>query len=190
MSLLQFAKTELACAIARGVSQYVMVGSEPWLRSAVESALGTGARVFAIYKDPMNSEAGSALTPCASEPLAAELEKSGFDRGKASLFVWFGSAGYRAIDAVIGSLAFIASLPKGSGVVLDYMTERTSFGARTHTALDALASCLSIAGNGVEYLIQPQAVAALLRGVGFQQVADLVQDEPQVAGGHLVSAVV
>jgi hypothetical protein len=44
--------------------------------------------------------------------------------------------------------------------------------------------------GGVKYLIQPQAVAAMLRGLGFQHIVDLAQEESPLSGGHLVSAVV
>jgi O-methyltransferase involved in polyketide biosynthesis len=89
----------------------------------------------------------------------------------------------------MGSLAFIASLPKGSGVVFDYVAERTSIESRMETALDALASRIPLAGGQCKHLIQPQAVSAMLSGMGFQQIVDLAKQE--LAGnGHLVSAVV
>jgi hypothetical protein len=76
--------------------------------------------------------------------------------------------------------------------VFDYAVERTatSLGSLTQTALDALASRISVAGGAVQYLIQPQAVAALLRGLGFQNIVDLAQEELPASGGHLVSALV
>lgn len=126
----------------------------------------------------------------AEEPLAMALERSAFDKQKASLFIWLGAAGYRTAEAVIEGLAFIASLPRGSGVVFDYAVERTSLGLLTHTALDALASRISVTGGSIKYLIQPQAVAAMLRGLGFQRIVDLGQEELPVGGRHLVSAAV
>lgn len=125
-------------------------------------------------------------TQLASEALATAIERSDFDKRKASLFIWLGGSGYRTVDAVIAGLAFIASLPGGSGVVFDYAAERTSLRTLAHTALDALASRICLAGT-VKYLTQPQAVTAMLRGLGFQHVADFSQS---VSGGHLVSAVV
>jgi O-methyltransferase involved in polyketide biosynthesis len=122
----------------------------------------------------------------ASEALATTLEKLDFDKRKASLFIWLGDPGYRTVEAIIAGFAFIASLPRGSGVVFDYAVESTSFRTVAHTALDALASRICVAGT-VKYLIQPQAVAAMLRGLGFRQMVDLAQS---VSGGHLVSAVV
>ena len=95
----------------------------------------------------------------------------------------------RRLEAVISGLSFIASLPKGSGVVLDYAVERSSLGSPAHTALDALASRVVVAGN-IKYLIEPQAVAAMLRGLGFRQIVDRDQDELSIGGGRLVTAIV
>jgi O-methyltransferase involved in polyketide biosynthesis len=87
----------------------------------------------------------------------------------------------------MSTLAFIASLPKGSGVLLDYVAERSSLGSRTHSALDALASRIDVAGT-FKYLIQPQAVAGMLRGLGFRQITDVTPEQDLLPGGHLVSA--
>jgi O-methyltransferase involved in polyketide biosynthesis len=137
-----------------------------------------------------DSPATFVRTQFAPEALATTLEKTHFDKLKASLFVWLGGAGYRTVDATMASLAFIASLPRGSGVVFDYAVKRTSLGSLTHTALDALASRILVAGGSVNHLIQPQAVAAMLRGLGFQQIVDLAQEELPVSSAHLVSALV
>jgi O-methyltransferase involved in polyketide biosynthesis len=166
MSLIQLTRRELASAFSRGVSQCVLIGSG----AAIQDSAAPGVRVIA-------------LDELSSATLAEALEYSSFDKRKASFFVWLGGAGCRTIDAMVSSLAFIASLPKGSGVLLDYLEEQTSFGARTQTALDALASRLQTAGGSVQYLIQPQAVTALLRGVGFHEIVD-------VATGRLVTALV
>jgi O-methyltransferase involved in polyketide biosynthesis len=148
-------------------------------------------QVFAVDEEqPPDLPATFVPTQFASEALATALEKSDFDKLKASLFVWLGGAGYCTVDAAIASLAFIASLPRGSGVVFDYAVERTCLGSLTHSALDALASRVSAAGGSIKCFIQPQAVAAMLRGVGFQNIVDLAQEERPVSGGHLVSAVV
>jgi O-methyltransferase involved in polyketide biosynthesis len=176
MSSIDLIKTEVAAAVARGVRQCVVLGSRSALPESFESSPEQSLQVFAPAQ-------------LASEALAATLEKSDFDKLKASLFVWIGGAGFRTVDAVIAALAFIGSLPRGSAVVFDYSVERTSIESRTHTALDALASRISLPGS-VKYLIQPRALAALLRGLGFNQIVDLAQEELPLNGIRLVSAVV
>ena len=172
MNFLSFAKTELSAALARGVRQCVLIGTRATLGESFQSAPDGILQVFVVEE----------------EPLAVALEKSSFDKRQASLFIWLGSAGYRTVEAVFAALAFIASLPKESGVVFDYAEERVSLGSLAHSALDALASRVAMAGDSVKYLIQPQAVSALLRGFGFQKIVDLTQEELPVSGGHLVSA--
>jgi O-methyltransferase involved in polyketide biosynthesis len=191
VSFINFTKAELSAAMARGVRQCVVIGSRLPLCEAFQNPTQQNLRVFAVDEErPSGSPATFVPTQFASEALATALEKSDFDKRKASLFVWLGGAGYRTMDAVIAALAFIASLPGGSGVVFDYAVERTSLGSLTHTALDALASRILVTGGSVKYLIQPQAVAAMLRGCGFQRIVDLAQEELRASGGHLVSAAV
>ncbi len=175
MSTVTFIKNELASAIARGVRQCVVIGSP--LHDILKGAPEQNLRLFTVHESQ-------------SRGLPSTLETAGFDKRKPSLFVWFGSAGFRTVEAVLSGLSFIASLPGGSGVVFDYAVERTSRELPAHTALDALASRVEL-GDRVKYLIQPQAVAAMLRGLGFQQIVDLAQSEaPASGGGHLVSATV
>jgi O-methyltransferase involved in polyketide biosynthesis len=187
---IRFIKTELAAALARGVRQCVIVGSRPLLREAVKSTQDQTLQVFTV-DDGQPAVLAAIFIPAQfpSETLAATLERSDFDKGKASLFIWLGGARYRTVDAVIAGLAFIASMPQGSAVLFDYAVEWTSFRAVTHSALGALASRVLSAGS-VRYLIQPQAVAAMLRGLGFRQIVDLAPGELAISGGHLVSAVI
>lgn len=188
MSSITFIQTELAGAIARGVRQCVVIGSPEPLRETLASSADEALQVFAVTEErPPDSPATFVFTEFASESLASALERSEFDKLKASLFVWLGGA-YRTFDAVMSTLAFIASLPKDSGVLLDYSVERTSLA--TLNALDALASRISEHNGGIKHLIHPQALAALLRGLGFRRVLDLDQGGPAPVGSHLVSAVV
>ena len=177
MSSIHFVESEFAAAVSRGVRQCVLLGSRARLHKQFEISPGPSLQVFIVdEKEP-------------PQTLARTLEKSHFDSRKASLFLWLGDAGYRTVDAVIAALAFIASLPAGTGVVFDYAVERTSLRELTRTALDALASRVALPG-GVKYLIQPQAVAAMLRGVGFRQMQDLPHQNLPADCCHIVSALV
>ena len=189
MSPNRFLNTEFAAALARGVRQCVIVGSRPALGEAFENPTEQELRVFAVDEDgPPDSPASFVPAQFDSETLATALERSGFDRRKASLFVWLGGAKYRTVEAAMSSLAFIASLPKGSGVLLDYAVERTSVTSLADTALDTLATRVCGAGGRIKHLIQPEAVAAMLSGFGFQKIVDQALEELPI-GGHLVSAV-
>jgi O-methyltransferase involved in polyketide biosynthesis len=189
MSQINFMKKELAAALARGVRQCVVIASRPLLMEAFNAQPAPTLQVFAVDEvSVFNPSATFIPTRFATEPLAAALEKSDFDKFKSSFFIWLGGAGYRALDGVMSSLAFIASLPKGTGVVFDYVADRTSLGFLPETALDALASRISLPVGGVKHVIQPQAVAAMLHGLGFRQVVDLAKQELHLNSEHLISA--
>jgi len=189
MSSINFTRAELTAALARGVRQLVVIGSRTSLSEALKSSPNETLQVFAVDEErPSDSAATFVPTRFESEALATALEKSDFDKLKASLFVWLDGLGYRTVDAALASFGFIASLPKGSGVVFDYAVERTVVGSLSHGALDALASRICVAGGSIKHLIQPQAVAAMLRGLGFQKIVDLAWEELAFSGGHLVSA--
>ena len=160
------------------------------LDSRVDDEGAGTAPVFLVDEGAASNPPGTFVpTQFASETLAAALERSDFDKLKASLFVLLGGAGYRAAEGVMATLAFIGSLPKGTGVVFDYVAERTSPAALRDAALDALASRISLPAGRIKHLIQPQAVAAMLYGLGFRQVVDLAKQE-LLSEGHLVSAVI
>ena len=191
MSSLHFAANEVAAALARGVRQCVLIGSRSLAREVVENCREQEFHVFAVDEEQATDSAATFVpTEFANEALSTALQKSDFDKRKASLFVWLGGAGYRTVDAALASFAFIASLPKGSGIVFDYAAERTTPPSLSRTAMDALASSITLAGGKIKYLIQPQAVTALLDGLGFQKIVDLAQEGFPGGAGHLVSAVI
>lgn len=175
-------EVELAIAAAKAVEQCVLIGAQP----KVADSLKHIPTYTVAEEKPSDPSLTFVLTSFSCEALAAALEKSQFDKLKSTLFVWLGGAGYRTLDAAVTTLAYVASLPKGSGVLLDYVAERTSLRSLADSALDALASRVCGSSENVKYLIQPQAVTAMLRSIGFHHIVDLTQEQ----GTHLVSAVV
>ena len=120
-------------AFARGVRQCVVVGSRPLFKEAFKSSPDQNFQVFTVDEEQLQVRRPR-LSQRSSHPKPSRraLEKSDFDKLKASLFIWLGDPGYRTVDAVIAGLAFIASLPGGSGVVFDYAVERTSLRTGSH----------------------------------------------------------
>jgi hypothetical protein len=43
-------------------------------------------------------------------------------------------------------------------------------------------------GGSIKHLIDPSAVAAMLRGVGFRKIVDQAPEEWSISSRHLVSA--
>lgn len=185
MSGLQFKQTEVMAAIGRGVRQCVLIGDGAKISNeGVKKLAKYALEVFAVSEQPApESLATQVPTRFESQTLAAALENSAFDKLKPALFVWMG-AGYRTMESVMSTFAYIATLPKGSGVIFDYIVERTSLAEIASSALDAVASRI-----GSKYLIHPQAVSAMLNGLGFRQIVD-VAAEQATPSGHWVSALV
>jgi O-methyltransferase involved in polyketide biosynthesis len=111
------------------------------------------SKCFAVTEQQLADSVATFIpTQFSSEPLDTALEKANFDKSKPSFFVWLGGARYSTIHAVVATLSFIASLPRGSAVVLDYIADCTSLGSLRPTALGALASRIAMAGS-VKHLI-------------------------------------
>lgn len=190
MSSIRFLTAELTAAVSRGVRQFVLIGSPEQVEEALQTPPDQNVRLFAVDESPPSQSPATFIsTQFASEALPAALEKSDFNQRQSSVFVWLGGATYRTIDAALASLAFIASLPKGSGVVFNYTAEHTGLASLADAALDVLASRICGEGGTIRHRIQPPAVSAMLHGLGFQKIIDVAQEELQGAT-HLVSAMV
>ncbi len=185
-------KIEMASALARGVRQLVFIGAPKAAPEQVPPPSSeTELRLFSVDEEERSGPALTFVpTRFESEELAMALSRSGFDKLKASLFIWLGDAGYRTMETALSTLSFIASLPKGSGVLFDYAERRSSPGSYVGTALDGLASRVSCASDAAKHLIQPQAVAAMLRSLGFGQMTDHLDEELKPLEGHIVCAFV
>jgi len=190
MNRTHLARTELASAIARRVRQLVLIGSQKDTGLDLTNTVGDSVQLFTVDEQDVVGNAATFIpTQFESEELASALSRSEFDKLKASFFIWLGDASYRTMDAALCTLAFISSLPKGTGVMFDYSAERRPAGSLAGTALDALASRVSCSG-AVKHLIQPQAVAAMLRSFGFGQMTDHIDEEFAQLNRHIVSALV
>lgn len=184
-------KIELTSALERGVRQFVIIGPQETTAAELRDSACACLQVFAVGDEqPAGPDSSFVRTRFESEELATALARSQFDKFKASLFIWLGDASYRTLDAALSTLSFIASLPEGSGVIFDYAAECRTSESVAGTALDGLASRFSCATGAVKYMIQPQAVAALLRGFGFGQITDHTDEEPSLWNRHIVSALV
>jgi len=151
----RFAEDELARAVGRGVEQYVVLGAgldtfayrnphppnslrvfevdypatQEWKRRQLEA---TGIEIPAsLTFAPVDFE---------RQTLARGLGDAGFDREKPSFFSWLGVSMYLSDEAVEATLRFAGSLPRGGGIVFDYMVPRESLGFVERMALEMLAS--------------------------------------------------
>jgi len=182
----RYAEDELTAAVAHGATQYVVLGAglDTYAYRNVHSRL----RVFEVdhpatqaWKRKQLDDAGipvpSSLTfvptDFEEQSLRSALEDSGFQAGEISFFSWLGVTPYLTPEAALATLAFIGSLPTGSGVVFDYAVERSSLDPVEQMAMDALASRVARAGEPFRLFLDPRALNRMLKNAGFHEVEDL-----------------
>jgi methyltransferase (TIGR00027 family) len=182
----RYAEDQLALAIERGATQYVVLGAgldtyayrnrwsqlrvfevdhpatQAWKRTQLEAA-----------GIPVPSSLTFVPTDFEEQTLCSALQPSGFQSDAVSFFSWLGVTPYLTADAAMATLAFIGSMPAGSGVVFDYAVERSSLGFAEQMAMDGLASRVARAGEPFRLFIDPRALKGMLRTAGFHIVEDL-----------------
>ena len=188
----RFAEDELARAVGRGVEQYVVLGAgldtfayrnphppnslrvfevdypatQEWKRRQLEA---TGIEIPAsLTFAPVDFE---------RQTLARGLGNAGFDREKPSFFSWLGVSMYLSDEAIEATLRFAGSLPRGGGIVFDYMVPRESLGFVERMALETLAKRVEAAGEPFRTSFEPKALAEQLKQSGFISVEDMGSDE-------------
>lgn len=184
------AEDELNAAIARGATQYVVLGAG--LDTYAYRNTPSRLRVFEVdypatqvWKRTRLEAERIAIPPCLTfvptnfeeQSLSSVLEWSGFEPDKISFFSWLGVTPYLTAPAAIATLAFIGSLPSGSGVVFDYAVERSSLNSEEQMAMDALASRVARAGEPFRLFLDSRALRRLLSTTGFGEIEDLGRAE-------------
>jgi methyltransferase (TIGR00027 family) len=188
----RFAEDELARAVERGATQYVILGAGldtfAYRNPYPEPAL----RVFEVdHPDTQAWKRERLATASIAVPssltfapvdferctIGEGLQAAKFDAGKMTFFSCLGVIMYLTRQAAISTLKFIASMPKGSGVVFDYSVARESLNVLQRIALDRLMRRVEAAGEPFRLFFDPAALASELRGFGFTLLDDLGVDE-------------
>jgi methyltransferase (TIGR00027 family) len=182
----RYAEDQLAAAVARGATQYVVLGAG--LDTYAYRNAYPGLRVFEVdhpltqtWKRDRLAAAGIRMpssltfvsTDFEAQTLCSALQDAGFQTGEVSFFSWLGGTPYLTAQAAMATVAFIGSMPVGSGVVFDYAVERSSLNAVEQMAMDALASRVARAGEPFRLFIDPRALEGMLRAAGFHTIEDL-----------------
>jgi methyltransferase (TIGR00027 family) len=184
----RYAEDNLAHAVARGVAQYVLLGAG--LDTFAHRSPYPRLRVFEV-DHPATQEwkrdllrDGNLPTPenltytavdFERESLAERLEATGFDRGAPAFFAWLGVVPYLTLAAFRSTVAFIGSLPTGTGLVLDYGQPRSALPFLEQLAHDSLASRVQLAGEPFQLFFTPPEIAAELGA--FRRLEDLGSSE-------------
>jgi methyltransferase (TIGR00027 family) len=186
----RFAEDELARALERGASQFVVLGAG--LDTFGYRNPYAGLRVFEVdfpatqaWKRERLAAAEIAIPESLTfapvdlekQTLADGLREAGFDSAKITFFSWLGVMMYLTSEAATSTLKFIASTPRGGGVAFDYAVPRDSLSFLQKMAFDRLTFRVEAAGEPFRLFFNPPELAVLLRGMGFATVEDLGPDE-------------
>lgn len=183
----RLAEEALARAVERGAGQFVVLGAGLDTFAYRNPYDSSKLRVFEVdypatqaWKQECLSTAGIATpesltfvpvdfeTSSLSEGLAA----AGFDRTRAAFFSWLGVTMYLTPEATDCTLAFIAALPKGSGVAFDYAVPRESLNWVGRFVFDRMAARVAAASEPFRLFFVPHDLSAKLRQMGFSEIED------------------
>ena len=180
----RFTEDCLSDAMARGLRQYVLLGAG--LDTFAYRAARAHLKVFEVdhpatqgWKRARLADVAIAVPDWVTyapvdferETLRDGLSRAGFDFAKPAMFAWLGVTPYLTREAVMGTLAFIASLAKESEVVFDYAAEGGTVSQRLSFA--ALAARVAASGEPFRSQFKPKELFGAVKALGFSFVEDL-----------------
>jgi len=178
----RYAEDELACAFAQGVRQYVVLGAG--LDTFAYRNPHPGLRVFEVdhsatqaWKREQLQAANIAIPESLTfvtmdfdrQTLADGLGHSGFNASAPAFFSWLGVTPYLSREACMSTLAFIAKMPAGSGVVFDFVVDRRLLNLGQRMALDALSKRVARYGEPFQLFFDPAKLQDELKSLGFHR---------------------
>jgi methyltransferase (TIGR00027 family) len=181
----RFAEDELARSTGQGVGQYVLLGAG--LDSfAYRNAL-PGLKVFEVdhpatqnWKRSLLAQSGidvpdtMRFVPVDFEhdDLAESLQAAGCNLDAPVFFSWLGVTLYLSTDAIFETLAFVASLPPGSGIVFDYGVVSELLNPMERMGMAYFAQKYEAEGEPWISFFAPEVLVSELRALGFGEVSD------------------
>ncbi len=192
----RYAEEQLAAAIARGVSQYCLLGAgldtfawrNPWAPTLGVWEVDRPEMIH--WKDGLVVAAGFAperrvavAADIAAPGLAALLAAAGLQPGGPVVFAMLGVAPYLKAEAFRPVLELVQSHGAGSGIVLDYRLPRSALGADEQKQFDSLGARLEAAGEPFESWWTRDDMQRELRGfAGVEQLGAESLNERYFAG--------
>jgi methyltransferase (TIGR00027 family) len=180
----RYAEDNLARAVARGVTQYVLLGAgldtfahrnpHPHLRVfEVDHPATQQWKRELLATGDMPAPANLTYVPVDFErqSLPEQLNSAGFNPLNATFFAWLGVVSYLTLEAFRFTINFIAAQPDGTGVVLDYSQPRSALPFLEKLAHDSLASRVQLAGEPFQLFFTPTEIASEL--TAFRDLEDL-----------------
>jgi methyltransferase (TIGR00027 family) len=179
----RFAEDQLAAAISRGVTQYVILGAgldtfayrNPWAALRVFEvdfpATQQGKRaMLADSQIPIPQSLTFVPLDFEHQTLAEGLAGAGFDASQAAFFGWLGVVPYLTPAAFRTTVRAIAQFPAGTGVCFDYGVSPSTLGPLQLMAFNALARRVAAAGEPFRLFFTSGELERELRDAGFHHI--------------------
>jgi len=178
----RYTEDELAGAFAQGVRQYVALGAG--LDTFAYRNPHSGLRVFEVDHPATQAwkrnqlQAADIAIPASltfvpvdfeRQTLEGGLAQCGFNPSGAAFFSWLGVTPYLTREACTSTLAFIAKMPAGSGVVFDFAVDRGLLNPGQRIARDALSKRVARYGEPFQLFFDPGKLQDELKSLGFQR---------------------
>ena len=179
----RFVEDHLADAVARGVTQYVILGAG--LDTFAYRNPFPSLRVFEVdfpatqeWKRDLLQRAGipvpGSLTFVALDfehkALAAGLAEAGFNQRAPAYFGWLGVAPYLTMEAFFTTVADVVRLPVGSAITFDYVFPPQTLSPERRVIFDRLAQRVSAAGEPFRLFFTPEQLEREIRVLGFRRI--------------------
>jgi methyltransferase (TIGR00027 family) len=183
----RYAEDELACAIQRGVRQYVILGAGLDTFGYRNPYPVSRLRVFEVdhpatqkWKRSRLREAEMAIPDSLTfvpvdfeqQTLLDGLTRAGFRTDEPAFFSMLGVVMYLTKTAVMETFKFVASLPVGSEIVFDYGILSSMLSNRQRAARELIARRVAAIGEPWITYFDPASLTRKLRGLGFTHVED------------------
>jgi methyltransferase (TIGR00027 family) len=188
----RYAEDALAHSIARGATQYVILGAGldtfAYRNPYPESAL----RVFEVdypatqeWKRRNLQQAQIAVPSSVTyapvdfehQTLAEGLRLAGHDATRPTFFSWLGVTMYLSDDSIESTFRLIAQTPPGGGLAFDYAVPIETLSFLGRAAMRVMMRRVAAAGEPFRTFFDPPALSARLEGLGFHDIEDLGVDE-------------
>lgn len=185
------AEDELARSVAAGLRQYVVLGAGLDTFAARNVHAAQGLRVYEVdhpstqrWKQGALQAAGLDVGDTAFVPvdferddLLAALRSAGLRTDQPVFLAWLGVTLYLTPQAVMKTLADVATLPAGSGIVFDYRVPAEQLNPVERAIHEVVSQQIAAMGEPWLSSFDPAALARQLRELGFTQTDDLGADE-------------
>ena len=176
----RYAEDELARAIVRGASQYVILGAgldtfayrNPFASLRVfevDHPATQGVKRARLANARIDVPGTVTFVPIdfSQTRLADALDRSRFVKTAPAFFSWLGVVPYLELPAIRDTFRFVGSMPKGSAIVFDYGSRPESLSLVGRLVFRRLADRVAAAGEPWKTFLDPAELSKMLQAVSY-----------------------